>query len=149
MPFDAMNKLRSNPMGTLQDATDTLANLGLEKTREALAQLNLLLQLLQSAGYGVGSLEIELSLPPKITMRLKTSLAVREDKLTAILSEHTDKKVVMAVVASLIQANKLRDSITLETLEFEEVQIILTTTPNITLQWKDRVDLEHAAAKNP
>jgi len=145
MPFD-VNKLKNSPIGSLQGVTDTLAGMGIETTREALAQVNLLLKLLQSAGYGVGSLEIELSLPPKITIKLKTSLQVNEEKLSAILSEQADKKVVVGIVAALIQANKLRSSITVETLEFEEVQIILTTAPNITLQWNDKEDLRAAAA---
>src|SRR5271156_3522101 len=114
MPFD-VNKLRNNPISSLQDATDALAGMGIETTREILAQVNLLLKLLQSAGYGVGSLEIELSLPPKITIKLKTSLQVNEEKLSAILSEQADKKVVVGIVAALIQANKLRSSITVET----------------------------------
>ena len=145
MPFDAMNKLK-NSVNSLQDATETLASLGMEKTREVLAQANLLLLLLQSAGYGVRSLDIELSLPPKITIKLKTGPTVQEEKLGAILREHADKKVVTAIVASLIQANKLRDSVTVETLALEGVEIILTTTPNITLQWKDKEDARAAAA---
>jgi hypothetical protein len=137
MQFDAMNRLK-NPMASLQDATETLANLGMEKSREVLAQANLLLQLLQSAGYGIGNMDVELSLPPKVTIKLKTGPAVKEEKLSAILREQADKKVVSAIVAALIQANRLRDSVTVETLALDGVEIILTTTPNITLQWKDK-----------
>jgi len=137
MPFDAMSKLK-NPVGTLKEATETLANVGMEKTQELLGQINLLLQLLQSAGYGVASLDIELSLPPKVTAKLKTGPAVKEEKLGEILRDHADQRVIAAVVASLIQANKLRASVTVETLELEGIEIILTTTPNISLQWKDR-----------
>ncbi len=133
MGFD-LNKLK----GPMQEATETLASLGAEKSREILLQANLLLQLLQSAGYGIGSLEIELGIPPKITIKLRTGPAVKEEKLAAILREHADKKVITGIVASLIQANRLRDSVTVETLELGEVQIILTATPNITMQWSDR-----------
>jgi hypothetical protein len=145
MPFEAMNKLK-NPISSLQDATETLASIGMEKTREMLAQINLLLQLLQSAGYGVGSLEIELNIPPKITIKLKAGPTVKEEKLNAILRDQADKKIVTGIVASLIQANKLRDSVTVETLELDGVEIILTTTPNITMQWKDKKDSKAAAA---
>jgi hypothetical protein len=144
MPFDALNKLK-NPVSSLQDATETLASLGMEKTREVLAQVNLLLQLLQSAGYGIGSLDIELSLPPKVTIKLKAGPAVKEEKLAAILREQSDKKVVTAIIASLIQANKLRDSVTVETLALEGVQILLTTTPNIVMQWKDKTQTSASA----
>jgi hypothetical protein len=139
--FD-LNKLK----GPMQEATETLASLGAEKSREILLQANLLLQLLQSAGYGIGSLEIELGVPPKITIKLRTGPAVKEEKLAAILREQADKKVITGIVASLIQANRLRDSVTVETLELGEVQIILAATPNITMQWSDRTDSKATTA---
>ena len=135
MPFDV---LRKGKLTALKDAADTLANLGMEKAQEVLAEINLLLELLQTAGYGVGSLDFELTLPPKVTIKLKTGPAVKEEKLSAILHDHADKKVVTTIVASLIQANRLRSSVTVETLELSGVQIMLTTSPNITLQWKDK-----------
>ena len=139
MAFDAMNKLK-NPASFLQEATETAASLGMEKAREIVEQVNLLLKLLQTAGYGVAKLDIELSLPPKVTIKLKTGPAVKEEKLGTILQEHADKKVVTGIVGALIQANKLRGSVTVESLEMEGVQIVLTTTPNISLQWKDNGD---------
>lgn len=127
----------TNATNSLPGIADTLANLGLDKAKELMAQVNLLLRLLQSAGYGVCGLATELALSPKITMTLKTSPAVKEEKLAAILRDHPDKKIVIMVVASLIQANKLRDSVTVETIALEEVEIVLTSSPNITLRWKD------------
>ncbi len=135
MPFDVLSK---GKLTALKDAADTLAILGMEKAQEVLAEINLLLELLQTAGYGVGSLDFELTLPPRVTIKLKTGPAVKEEKLSAILHDHADKKVVTTIVASLIQANRLRSSVTVETLELSEVQIMLTTSPNITLQWKDK-----------
>jgi hypothetical protein len=111
--------------------------LAAEKSREVLLEANLLLQLLQSAGYGIGSLEVEVGVPPKITIKLRTGPAVTEQKLAAILREHADKKVITGIVALLIQSNRLRDSVTVETLELGEVQIIVAATPNITMQWTD------------
>src|SRR5579863_8312465 len=136
MQFDSI-KLK-DPIGTLKGATETLANVGMEKTQEVLGQINLLLQLLQSAGYGVASLDIELSLPPKVTVKLKTGTAVKEEKLSEILRDHADQRAITTVIASLIQANKLRGSVTVETLELQGIEMILTTTPNISLQWKDK-----------
>lgn len=144
MQFDSI-KLK-DPVGSLKGAAETLANVGMEKTQEALGQINLLLQLLQSAGYGVASLDIELSLPPKITVKLKTSPAVKEEKLSEILRDYAGQRAITTVVASLIQANKLRGSVTVESLELEGIEIILTTTPNIVLQWKDKDESRKAAA---
>jgi hypothetical protein len=69
---------------------------------------------------------------------LKTGPAVKEEKLSEILRDHADQRAITTVVASLIQANKLRGSVTVETLELQGIEIILTTTPNISLQWKDK-----------
>ncbi len=143
MPFDVLSK---GKLTALKDAADTLVILGMEKAQEVLAEINLLLELLQTAGYGVGSLDFELTLPPRVTIKLKTGPAVKEEKLSAILHDHADKKVVTTIVASLIQANRLRSSVTVETLELSEVQIMLTTSPNITLQWKDKEKGRSAAA---
>jgi hypothetical protein len=136
MQFDSL-KLK-NPMSALNEAVQVIGNVGLEKTQEALGQINLLLQLLQSAGYGVASLDVELNLPPKVTMKLKTGPAVKEERLSQILADHAGQTAITAVLASLIQANKLRSSVTVETLQLEGIEIILTTTPNITLQWSDK-----------
>ena len=100
MPFDPLGKFK-NPMNALDEATKAIANVGMEKTQEVFAQINLLLKLLQSAGYGIGSLDIELSLPPKVTAKLKSGPTVKEEKLTEILHDHSEQKFVTAIVASL------------------------------------------------
>jgi Flp pilus assembly protein TadG len=138
MQFDSLSKLKI-PTASLSGAAQTIAKAGVEKSQEVLAEINLLLQLLQTAGYGVASLDIELNIPPKATVKLKTSAAVKEDKLNDILSQG-QQGLITVVVASLIQANKLRGSITVQTLELEGIEIMLTTVPNITLQWKDKGD---------
>jgi hypothetical protein len=142
--FD-MNRLR-NSAGSLTDVAGALANVGMEKAQEVLAEINLMLQLLQTAGYVVASLDFELSLPPKVTIKLKTGPSVKEEKLATIVRDHADKKVVTTIVGSLIQANRLRSSVTVETLELDGVEIVLTTSPNITLQWKDKQQRASAAA---
>ncbi len=129
MAFDMLDKLKQ--------VKETVADFGMEKTQEALVELNLLLGLLQNtAGYEVSKLDIELSVPATVTIDLKASPTLNEDKLNAILRDNQDKKVVAAIVAALIQANRLRSGVTVETLELKEIKIVLTTVPKITLQWK-------------
>jgi hypothetical protein len=135
---DVKDKLAKVDVGALTDLTGAAGKLLLEQARKVLAQINLLLQLLQSVGYGVASLDVELNLPPKVTIKLKTGPAVEEEKLTEIVRDHPNQEVITTIVASLIQANKLRGSVTVESLAMEGVEIVLTATPNITLQWKDK-----------
>jgi len=141
-PMDALTgvkeKLANVDIGALTELTGAAGKLLLEQAQKVLAQINLLLQLLQSAGYGVASLDVELNLPPKVTIKLKAGPAVKEEKLTGIVRDHADQEVITTIVASLIQANRLRGSVTVESLAMEGVEIVLTATPNITLQWKDK-----------
>jgi hypothetical protein len=145
MQLDTMGKFKGH-IDVFKGGANALANAGMEKAQELLAQMNQLLRLLESAGYGVASLDIELSLAPKVTMKLKTGPAVREEKLNDILREHADQTAITLVVASLIQANKLRGSVTVETLALDGIEIILTTTPNITMQWKDKDKTKNSTA---
>jgi hypothetical protein len=52
--------------GAVQKAKDGAAELGAQKAAEAMNQANQLLMLLQDAGYKVGELEVEVSVPPTI-----------------------------------------------------------------------------------
>jgi hypothetical protein len=144
MQLDVM-KLR-NSVSTLTDAIGTIEHVGIEKTHEALAQINLLLQLLQSAGYGISSLDVELTFPPKVSLTLTTGPAVKEEKLNEILHDHAGQTAITMVIASLIEANKLRGCVTVETLELESIEIAMTATPCITLQWQDKDKDKKAAA---
>jgi hypothetical protein len=136
MPFE-MGKFKES-IGKLNDAKESLANLGLEKARELLAQINSLLQLLQMAGYGINNVDLELGLSPKVTIKLASGAAVKDDVLAGIVRDHADEQLVVGLVSSLIQANRLRNSITLETIELAGTTIMLTTTPTISLQWRSK-----------
>jgi len=130
MAFDVLDKLKK--------AKDSLTDLGVEKTQEVLGELNLVLSLLKGAGYDVSEVETELAVPPKVTIHLKTTSAVSEDKLNAILRDNQDKGVVTAIVTALIQANRLRGSIKVEPLELSDIKVVLAASPTLVLQWKDK-----------
>ena len=133
----SMGKLKDS-VGKINEAKESLANLGMEKARELLAQINSLLQLLQTAGYGVDKVDMELGLSPKVTIKLASGPAVKDDVLANIVRDHADEQLVVGLVSSLIQANRLRSAITLKTIELAGTTILLTTTPTISLQWRSK-----------
>ena len=125
-------------MGQIGKAKGAVTELGAEKVHETISQINLLLILLQGAGYEVSELNIELGMSPIVTVDLKTSPAVSEGKLNEILKQNEDKSVLAGILKSLIQANKLRDEVKVETLDLKGVTIALQAPPKITLRWKDK-----------
>jgi hypothetical protein len=135
-----------NPMATLQKAKEAALDLGAQKGNEVMAQANQLLTLLQDAGYQVGELNMELAVPPIITIDLKTGPLVSDAKLDAIYQANKDNDVLSMILGALIQANKLRDKVKLETIELKDTKIVLKTPPSIGLHWKEKTVAAAAVA---
>jgi len=104
-----------NLSAPIQERVSGVADLGMQQTQKALGDLNLLLGLLQRAGYDVGQVEVELGVPPKISVQLRLSGLISEEKLKAILQEYSDRAIITTLVNLLLRANQLRGSIKVET----------------------------------
>lgn len=115
-----------------------VADLGAQKATETLDQANLLLKLLQDAGYQVGELDVELGVPPAISVTLKTGPMLSDSKLDSIYDANKGNDALALVLGGLIQANKLRDKMRLETIELKDTKIVLKATPSISLHWKEK-----------
>jgi hypothetical protein len=137
MAFDALNKLKA--------AKDAAADLGTQKTVQLLSDLNLVLGLLPDAGYDVGDMEVELGIAPKVTIGLKLGRAANEARLKALLDK-VDNAVLATIITSLIQASKLQEAVSVETLELKDIKVELTATPTVALQWKQKVAANKVAA---
>jgi hypothetical protein len=123
-----------------------VADLGAQKATETLEQANLLLKLLQDAGYQVGEVDVELSVPPAISITLKTGPMLSDGKLDSIYEANKGNDVLALVLGGLIQANKLRDKVILETIELKDTKIVLKATPSISLHWKEKSAASAAGA---
>jgi hypothetical protein len=127
-----------NPMDKLQEVKGKALSFGAEQGAEVMKQTNQLLMLLQDAGYQVGELNVDLGVPPTVTVELKTGPLVNYSKLDAIYLANKDNDVLAMILGALIQANKLRDMVKLETIELKGAKIVLKTPPSISLHWKDK-----------
>jgi acylphosphatase len=131
--------------GTVQKAKEGVMDLGAQKAAEAMNQANQLLRLLQDAGYKVGELDVELGVPPTITINLKPGSLTNDSKLEGIFQANKDNEVLALVLGTLIQANKLRDMVKLDTIELKDAKITLKTSPSISLHWKEKATASAAS----
>ena len=123
-----------------------VADLGAQKATETLDQANLLLKLLQDAGYQVGEVDVELGVPPAISVTLKTGPMLSDSKLDSIYEAKKGNEALALVLGGLIQANKLRDKMKLETIELRDTKIVLRAAPSISLHWKEKSSASAAGA---
>jgi len=135
-----------DPMAKLQEAKGKVADLGTQKAAEAMNQANQLLTLLQDAGYQVGELAVEVGVPPTVTIDLKAGPMVTDGKLAAVFQANRDNDVLSLVLGALIQANKLRDMVKVDTIELKDAKIVLKASPTISLHWKEKGTASVAAA---
>jgi hypothetical protein len=136
MAFD-LNKLKAGK--------DVVADLATQKTVQLLSDLNLVLGLLPDAGYEVGEMEVELGLAPRVTIDLKLGRGANEAKLKAILDK-VDNAVLATIIKSLIEASKLQEAVSVDTLELTDVKVVLTPVPSVSMQWKQKVTANKIAA---
>jgi hypothetical protein len=132
--------------GAVQKAKEGVMDLGAQKAAEAMNQTNQLLRLLQDAGYKVGELEMEVGVPPTITINLKPGPLASDSKLDGIFQANKNNEVLALVLGSLIQANKLRDMVNLDTIELKDAKIVLRASPSISLHWKEKATASAGAA---
>lgn len=123
-----------------------VADVGAQKASETLDQANQLLKLLQDAGYQVGEVDVELSVPPSISVTLKTGTMLSDSKLDSIYEANKGNDALALVLGGLIQANKLRDKVKLETIELKDTRIVLKATPSISLHWKEKATASAVSA---
>lgn len=67
-----------------------VADVGAQKAAETLDQANLLLKLLQDAGYQVDEVDVELGVPPAISVTLKTGPMLTDAKLESIFEANKE-----------------------------------------------------------
>jgi|SRR5215467_6832302 len=140
MNFDSVTK------GLGGKVMEKVEELGAQKVAETMSQANLLLKLLQDAGYQVGDLEMELAAPPKVKITLKTGTMMSDSKLDAVYQANKGNDMLALILRALIQANKLRDMVKLDTIELKDAKIGLETPPSITLHWQEKAAAGAASA---
>ena len=135
-----------NPMGQLQRVKEMALDAGAKQGVEVMKQANQLLTLLQDAGYQVGELNVDLGVPPTVSIELKAGPLVNYSELDTIYLANKDNDVIAMILGALIQANKLRDMVKLETIELKGAKIVLRTPPSISMHWKEKVTATVAGA---
>ena len=135
-----------DPMAKLQKLKEAALDVGSQKATEAVNQTNQLLTLLQDAGYQVDELTVELGVSPTVMIDLKPGPLMSDGKLEGIFQANKEDDVLALILGSLVQANKVRDMVKVETIELKGAKIVLKTPPSISLHWKEKTSATAVAA---
>jgi len=112
-----------------------LADLSIEKLKEAMEEVNTALPIIEKVGYKAKELEIELGLTPGISIHFEKFCDTSVEKIEKILKENEGKKILATVIRALTKADELRAGMKLGKFIFSEVELELGINPKVKMKY--------------
>jgi hypothetical protein len=117
--------------GDLASKAGDLKDIGVEKIKATVEELNTTLPYVREVGYSVTRVGIELALAPKIVVSLYKVFDVEAERFDAVLKELAQYKVFCTVLGALRQVNNLQAKIQFQGRCLKEVEIELGLPPSV------------------
>ena len=134
----------SEASGKLGDFTD----LSLEKLKGALEEINTSLPIVEKVGYKANELEVELGLPPGISIHFEKFQDAADAEVEKIIEENEDKKILVTLIKALTKADEIRAGMKLGKFVFSEVELELGITPKVKMKYLAGKENSDDAAPN-
>lgn len=118
------------------DILGGIKDYGLEKLNDAWAQIEGSAEVFQKTGYSITAIDINLAIPPTITLSLDQIENINDDAELALLEENKNKTILYPILVALFKANAVQKSINSVQYKFSGLTIGLGLTPNIDMKFK-------------
>lgn len=119
-------------VGNIGESVDDLKIATLDKVKDKLKEVDAYLPTLTRLGYKVQEVEINLELPPSVTLLLKSENVVSEAEAAKILQEdHKEKAMLNSIISAVMQAEKLK----VGGMKCSEIKVVLGLLPKATLKF--------------
>ena len=123
-------------VGTAVEKVTDLKDAGADKVSDYLNELSNGLPIISEAGFSVDSINLEMGLPPDISISFNKTNEVKAELIEELIRQHKDKKILTAVLKALQGANYIQQKITLNKFVFSGVTVKLGIPPAVTLKYK-------------
>jgi hypothetical protein len=118
-------------LGKMTSVAGDLKDLGVEKIKATVEELNTTLPYVREVGYSVTRISLEMALTPKIVVSLAKVFEVEDTRFASILEELGQYKVFCTVLGALRQVNNLQAKIRFQGRCLKEVEIELGLPPGV------------------
>jgi hypothetical protein len=92
---------------------------------------------LQSVGYRVGNLQLELSLTPRVIVELIKEADVHDEAFQAVLANHPTNKTLRTLVKMIQQARRVEKKIHLTGHRFAALEVELGLPPAVRMRYAE------------
>ena len=108
---------------------------GQEKMKETLSTFTEYASLFKEAGYEIGSINANVSLPPEISITFKYLDSAPLEKRDALIQQAKDNKVAVIILKSLFKASDFSESIKLGNYKLKTISVKLGLIPGISISF--------------
>ena len=122
-------------LGTAAEKFSDIKDAGAEKLDAYVDELLQGVPLIEEAGFEVSGINIDLGIPPDISVSFKKHGEVSAEKIGEIMEQNPDNKVLYMVLKGLQTAVNLQSKITMNKFTFSGVSIKLGIPPSVSLQY--------------
>jgi hypothetical protein len=134
--IDVVKDKTSDVADALSVKVTALKEAGADKIKNYMDEISHGLPLIEEAGFKVDGINIDLSLPPDISIGFSKTNEVTSETIQLLIEDNQDKKLLCLILNALQSANNLQSKITMDKFVFAGVSIKLGLPPEVSLKYK-------------
>ena len=108
---------------------------GQDKIKETFSTFSEYASLFKEAGYELGSINANVSLPPEISITFKYLDSAPVEKREGLIQKANDNKVAVIILKSLFKASDFSESIKLGSYKLKSINVKLGLIPGISISF--------------
>jgi len=132
---DTLRDVASGVKDQLADVTTDIKEMSAAKLDEALADFNAALPLLRDAGYVLDGVNVKLGLTPQIVANFAGGAVLSEERVDAMLAEHSSRKLTTLLVKAVRHATTLQSKLTISGMRADGLSVEVGLVPQVTVKF--------------
>jgi hypothetical protein len=132
---DTIRDMAAGVKEQLADVTTDIKEMSAAKLDEALGDLNAALPILRDAGYVLDGVTVKLGLAPQIVANFAGGAVVPEERVDALLAEHSGRKLTTLLVKAVRHATTLQSKLTISGMRADGLSVEVGLVPQVTVKF--------------
>ena len=133
-----IKNIKESIKGKVSDAKDSIGGLkesARQKLLDSINNLNNILPIIAETGYVLKEMNVEVSIPPGVSLSFHKTKEISKDKVEKILKENKDKEMLKMIVNALVSADELHKKIALGKLKYTGLNLELGLPPKVVIKF--------------
>ena len=144
---DTIRDMAAGVKEQLADVTTDIKEMSAAKLDEALTDFNTALPLLRDAGYVLDGVSVKLGLSPQIVANFAGGGVLSEERVDAMLAEHSGRTLTTLLVKAVRHATTLQSKLTISGMRADGLSVEVGLVPRVTVKFTPTPRSETEATK--